>query len=991
MNQDMFLDRGNLSNKPGKHDYEFPSSSDLFSLPANLITGLSGTSGGRVLLGSKATLQAISLTKRQVPLVQSVANHGDISFVEKVGKNLLSVQSKVAGVVTEVTEDEILVKPEKGAAVVYELYNNFNYGRKTGMHSIPAVKVGDKVKVGTILATSNYTDSEGNMALGTNLNVAVMPYRSNNFEDAYMVSETGAKKLEAEQLMQYRLEEKMGVEITKNKYVSLFPNKFLNNQLANIDADGVIKKGSIVNHNDPLILAIAPKTLKATDVQLGRLSKVLRNFYRDSAETWDYEHPGTVVDVSKSQGLVTVNVKTIRPVGIGDKISIPFGAKGVISRIISDTEVPQTKDGMPVDVVLNSMSITSRVAPALAITMALGKIAQKTGKTVTMPHFINTPRVTDAINELAKHGLSDTEELYDPVTGQHVNVLTGPLYFSRLSHISEDKISSRSQGTGYSADMQPTKSKDSSAKKIGNLSTTALLSHGATAVLRDIGTIKSSKNDEFWRRLQLGQPVPSPEVPFIFNKFIASLQGAGVNVTKKGDTFHVLPLTDKDTLKLSNGPIHSPTTYKLKGGTLIHETGGMFDPAKTGILGDKFNHMDLHMSVPNPISETYLRKLLEVTQDKFNDLVIKGELAKQLEAIDIDAKIKQYRQYLKTGKKTKRDDAASVLTFLQTLKNNNLHPKDLMLTKVPIIPAQYRPIMAQGDRQIISDVNHLYKELMMNNNSLKDTTGVPDHIKDKLKSFQYQGVKAVFGLGEPITVKSQEKGIRGLLSSTLGIKGGSAKTTMFQSRVVNKPVELVGRAVLIPDAKLDLDQASVPQELLWTAYAPFIIKRLVQRGVPATKASEYLKNKNSLAQQALMEELQHRPGIISREPALHKFNLLGFHLKPNPDSKDTTIKLNPLVFKGMGADCDGDQVNVNVPATDEAVAEIKVKMMPSNSLLSPKNFRASFVPSNEAALGIYTSNTKDNKNTPKKYKTESDVIKDFNASKLHVGDRVEIG
>jgi len=332
-----------------------------------------------------------------------------------------------------------------------------------------------------------------------------------------------------------------------------------------------------------------------------------------------------------------------------------------------------------------------------------------------------------------------------------------------------------------------------------------------------------------------------------------------------------------------------------------------------------------------------------------------------------------------------------VLTFLKTLKSNQMHPKDLMLNKLPIIPAQYRPIMAQGDRMLVSDVNHLYKEMMMNNNSLKDLKHVPQEIQDKLRKYQYEGAKAIFGLGDPITVKSKEKGISGLLNSTLGIKGGSAKVTMFQSNVVNKPIEMVGRGVLVSDCNLDLDQASIPQSILWKAYAPFIIRRMVQRGIPATKASEYLKLKNQLAKDALMEELKERPGIVSREPALHKFNLLGMYLKPNIDEKDPTIKLNPLTFKGLNADVDGDQVNVNVPASDEGNAEVKAKMLPSKNLLMPKTFRPIHIPSNEAALGLFGASIEDKHNTPKKYKTRQDVIKDFNAGKLHVGDNVDVG
>ena len=989
-----FLNKGELVRAGGKDekpDFSFPSSKDFFSLPANLIPAISGVSGGRVLLGSKATLQAVSLVDREPPLVQSVARHNQESFVNQIGKELLSIKAKEDGTVINVDSDDITIKDNKGQTHRYELYNNYNLGRKTYISHYPAVKVGDKVSRNQIIATSNYTDSKGALALGINLRTDVMPYRSGNFEDAWVVTESGAKKLDAEQIIRVRVEKKMGVEVDKRKYISIFANKFISKQLEHIDEDGVVKKGTILHAGDPIILAMSPKALKSTDIALGKLSKVLKNAYKDNAETWDLEAPGEVVDVSKTDSMVTVNIKTRRSLSVGDKLSNAWGAKGVVGAIIPDTQAPTDKDGKPVDIMLNSMSITSRVAPALAVTLGMGKYAEKLGRPIKIAHFTKESSVQKAIDTLKKNDIPDKEQLYDPVSGKHISVTTGPLYFTRLIHIAEDKESSRSQGMGYSWDMQPTKSEGESAKRVGNLATSALLSHGATAVLKDLGTIKSTKNDEYWNRLKLGLPLPSPKVPFIFDKFVSSLQGAGIKVDKKGDTFNILPMTDKDVLNISAGPINKAGTFKTRDEKAVPEAGGLFDPSKVGVLGDRYNHVELNFPVPNPISEDYLRKLVGVTKTEYEKLIIRNELKDKLAAINLDQKLAEYEKYLKSGKKTDRSNALKLVVFLKTLKKHGLHPKDLMLTKIPIVPAQFRPMQVAGDQVISASVNHLYKDLINNNNSFKDLTGVPEHAQELLKKQQYGAVKAIFGLGDPITTKNLEKGYKGLLATTIGTRGGSGKMTMFQARVVNKPLDLVGRSVLTPDAKLELDEASVPQDILWKTYSPFVIRRMVMRGVPALKARDYLQNRNPLAVQALLDELKSRPAIVSRDPSLHKFNLTGFFLKPNPDPKDKTIKLNPLVFKSFNADNDGDQLNINVPASDEARLEIIEKMLPSKNLLSPKTFGPMYVPGNEAALGLFQMSTEDNKNEPKKYKTEEDVIKDFQAGKLDVGDRVEIG
>ena len=987
-----FLNKSKFVSEPddGKHDYEFTQSSDLVSIPSNLIPGLSGVSGGRVLLGDKAVLQAISLTHREAPLVRPTDQFNKSSFGFRLGEELVASRARHAGEVTHVTDDHIKLKDGDGKEHTHEMYTHHQLGRKTELHYTPQVKVGDNVKKGDLLASSNFSDKKGNLALGVNLNTAVMPFRSANFEDAFAVTESGAKKLMAEQLIRFRVDTRFGVETDKSKYVSIFPNKFTNTQLSVLDKDGVIKTGTTLHYGDPYVLSMTPKSLKTSDINLGKIAKALKHAYSDNTHTWDYEHPGKVIRVSKNSDQVTIQVSTDRPLQPGDKLSNAYGAKGVV-QIIPDSQAPHGEDGKPVDAILNSMSITSRVAPALLTAIGLGKVALHTGKHKQILPFIKGSSVDATIAVLKKHGLSEQEEVYDPVSGSHFKATVGPLYINRLVHISEDKVSDRGQGRAYSLDEQPTKSEGDSAKRVGNLMTTALLSHGAEDVLRDIGLVKATKNDDYWRHIKLGLPPPVSKTPFIFDKFIATLRGAGINVDRKGDLFHVLPQTDKDIDALSKGSITGATTFKVKENTLIPEKGGLFDPARVGSLGENFNHIDLHHEIPNPISEDYLRKLLAVTKDKYEEMVVNGEAAKQLKGIDLDAAIKTQRDYLKSGKKTNRDNSFKLLSFLTTLKKNNIGLKDLIISKVPVIPAKFRPIAQMGDTTLTADVNHLYKELILINNALKNSAGLPEEKKDALRKAHYQAVKAIYGLDESTSSKLVDKNVKGLLASMLGIQGNSAKMSTYQSKVVNKPVDLVGRTVLVPDASLDMDQASVPQSILWKTYAPFVIRNLVKRGVPGIKATEYVTNKNPLAEQALMEEIAHRPAIITRDPQLHRYSAQGFYLKPNASEKDHTLKMNPLIFKGQGADADGDQLNIGVPASEEARKEVIEKMLPSRNILGPATFSPMYMPSNEASLGLFQLSSENNKNDAKKYKTDSDVVKAFEKGELGAGDRVVIG
>lgn len=992
-NKKTFLSNGKMKRVSAneKPDYTFISGADFLSGATNLIPNVSGVSGGRVMLGDKASIQAISLVNREAPLVQSAPDRNSPSFEEHFGKHLISLHSPASGTVHSINDDHIIIKDKDGDKHTVELYKNFNSGKKSFLHHTPAVKEGDSIKKGDLLATSNFSDSKGNLALGVNLRTAIMPYRSNNFEDAFVVTEAGAKKLVAQQLVNVKLERRLGVETDKNKFISLFANKFYNDQLNTIDEDGVVKKGTILKYGDPIILAYAPKALKTTDMHLGKLSKAMGNAYRDLSETWDYESDGEVTDVAKAGPLLSVNIKLNRNLNVGDKLSIYSGNKGVTGLILPDHLAPQTKDGKPIDLLLNSMSVTSRVSPAMLTNLGLGKVAEKLGKPMKISGFVEGSSIKKAQELMAKHKISDLEEVYDPVSGTHTKVLVGPLFINRLVHIAEDKLSDRSQGVGYDWDMQPTKARDESAKRLGNLSTSALLSHGATEVLKDIAVVRATKNDEFWRNIKMGLPAPAPKVPFIFNKFIASLNAAGINVKRQDNNFQILPLTDKDTMALSTGEIKNAKTFKVKGQNLLPEKGGLFDPANTGILGTNFNHINLNAPVPNPISEDPLRRMLKLTKEQYEAGVADGSVIKNIQSINVDQKIAEYKAYLKTGKISDRNNAVKVLSFLITLKKNGLHPKDLILNKLPILPAQYRPVQVAGELTLSANVNNLYKDIILNNEKIPDLQYVPDEIADKVKRAQYDGVKAIYGLGDPISIKNKEKNVKGLLAEMLGTHGGSAKISMFQAKVVNKPLDLISRSVATGDVKLGLDQISLPQDIVWKIYSPFVIRRLARRGVPVTQAHEYVKNKNPMALQALQEEMNDRPVTMSRDPALHKFNLMGFTPKMNADPKNKTVSVNPLVFKGFNLDLDGDQISVGIPASDQAKEEIKNKMLPSKNLLTVRGFSPLYTPSNEAALGLYQMSTEDNNNKPQHFKSEEEVLAAFNAGKLSIGDRVIVG
>jgi len=133
------------------------------------------------------------------------------------------------------------------------------------------------------------------------------------------------------------------------------------------------------------------------------------------------------------------------------------------------------------------------------------------------------------------------------------------MFILKPSKTSESGLSSRETGT-YTADLMPARGGKEGAKRIGSMETNALLAHNAVHNLRDAITIKGQKNDDYWRAVRLGMPLPAPQTPFMYEKFLNSLKAGGVNTKRDGTKIRLTPMTDSDVSKLSNGEI---TSYKM--------------------------------------------------------------------------------------------------------------------------------------------------------------------------------------------------------------------------------------------------------------------------------------------------------------------------------------------------------------------------------------------------------------------------------------------
>lgn len=185
----------------------------------------------------------------------------------------------------------------------------------TYIHQTPTVRPGQSFKAGDLLARSNYTNDQGATALGVNARVAYVPWGGKNFEDAIVISDSMAKRLSSEHMYQHDLEISARTRTGKNTYLSLFPGKYDKKTLENMDADGVVKPGTVVQHGDPLILAAEERSRA-----LNKVHKKRQPGFQDNSITWKHHDEGVVTDVVKTKNGPVVLVKGRQEMKVGDKM-----------------------------------------------------------------------------------------------------------------------------------------------------------------------------------------------------------------------------------------------------------------------------------------------------------------------------------------------------------------------------------------------------------------------------------------------------------------------------------------------------------------------------------------------------------------------------------------------------------------------------------------------------------------------------------------------
>lgn len=976
--KDMYLDEV-------KYVWEGPKCPIMIDI--DIDDNMYAVANGIVTHNSKYPLQAISLDKRETPLVRTLDEASGKDMSTLVGKFLGARFAPKGGIVTAVRKDRIDVIWDDGSKGAVPLYVNFPMNAKGFITNTPAVKAGMSFKAGDCLAGSNYTDKAGVAALGTNLKSGWISWKGGTYEDAVVISEEAAKKLTSTTMYNTSVDLDKTVSLGKQNYITWKPAEYTKEQMQQLDDNGIVKPGTVLHKGDPMILAI-----RTTAPSPGTMGK---RILTDLSETWDHDHAGVVTDVVKTRKGVKVYTTVTAPAEIGDKIAGLHGNKGTIAQILPADQMPQTRNGTPLDICFSPLGITSRNNTSQLYEALLAKVAKKTGKIQTMPAFFEGDLHDYVEGKLKEAHVHADDTLVDPETGREIpNILTGFSYVHKLKHLAESKLSAR--GTGeYSADETPSGKGMTGSKRFGMLETSALVGHGAFDTLKDAKILRGQSNADFWRSIRTGSIPTMPGEPLVHKKFFAHLIGSGVNVRKTQKGISAFALSNGDVDELA-GPRELKTrdTYEAKNFRPID--GGLFGQDVFGINGDKWGYIKLDEPVPNPVMEEPLARLLRMPDKTFVGVAtgkveyngIKGplQLRDALAQIDLDKESKAALNELKNAPNSKKDAALKRYIAIERMRRAGVSPDEYMLDKIPVLPPKYRPITSHNGLTMVADSNYLYAQLLDARDDVREARQLPAEFQQQARETLYKNWKELTGLYEPENKAFKAKHIQGLLKWALG---DSPKFSAAQRKVISATVDTVGRGAITPNPRLKLNEVGIPEEMAFGIFSPLIERGLVKRGYTPVDAIKQVHDKSRQARELLVEVMKTHPILMNRAPTLHKLSVMAF----NPVLvAGHALQINPSIVVPFGADFDGDTVNIHAPMSDNAREEARRKMFPERNLIAMKNRQIAYKPEKEYTQGLYTASRINDKSTvrPILFKDMAEVREAYRKGLINIDDPIDI-
>lgn len=537
----------------------------------------------------------------------------------------------------------------------------------------------------------------------------------------------------------------------------------------------------------------------------------------------------------------------------------------------------------------------------------------------------------------------------------------------------------------------------SNSRRFGSLEVGALLAGGGDELMRDAKLIRGQENNEFWKTFRDGYTPATPRWPLVHKKFFAHLQAAGIHFEDKGDRIHMYGATDEDIKKLTHTrKVTEAATFDSK--TFHPITGGMFDPKIFGDQGDQWGYYELSEPVLNPlmfkaVANTLGWKVTELDELLAGKREIDGKfgtdaLQAALKSVDIDKELRIAKETLKSKTSTldAKNKAIKKIRALEPMKREGKRPEDFLLTRIPILPPVFRAVAQMSNKvNIAADINFLYKRLMDADKDLREAKGLlPEEALLDARGALYRAVDAAVGVAPTDDPKLAAKEVGGVLKWAFG--KGSPKLGSVQRKVFGTSVDMGGRGVIVPDNTLDMDEVGLPESTAWSMYEPFVVRKLRQRGYKMLDAIKMTMDHTDEAKRMLADAMKERPVLMNRAPTLWQYGIRGFY----PVLKEgNAVHINPNVCKPFNADHDGDQVALHVPTSDQAVRSVKERMMPSRSILSPKDLKAHYLPVAEFTQGLYLG-TRAPKGQPIKFRSVQEMMEAVQSGKIAWDQAVDI-
>jgi DNA-directed RNA polymerase subunit beta' len=289
--------------------------------------------------------------------------------------------------------------------------------------------------------------------------------------------------------------------------------------------------------------------------------------------------------------------------------------------------------------------------------------------------------------------------------------------------------------------------------------------------------------------------------------------------------------------------------------------------------------------------------------------------------------------------------------FREAQKRIENHPEWMIVKVVPVIPPELRPLVPlDGGRFATSDLNDLYRRVIIRNNRLKRLIEIkaPDVIMRNEKRMLQEAVDSLFDNSRKAnSVKTESN--RALKSLSDSLKG---KQGRFRQNLLGKRVDYSGRSVIVVGPELKLYECGLPKDMASELFKPFIIRKMLERGIVKTvkSAKKIVDRKDPVVWDILENILKGHPVMLNRAPTLHRLGIQAFQPKL---IEGKAIQLHPLVCTAFNADFDGDQMAVHVPLGNAAILEAQVLMLASHNILNPANGAPITVPSQDMVLGLY--------------------------------------